>query len=307
MPLRTQNLITKDFEKILNNLSYSKNRGKIFSDWLEIAAITLRQMPFNAGELPKDETYQQYEQQYLESIRPYDRQELTEFSKLLALTIEGIQSHSCDFLGEICSSLELTNERAGQFFTPYTISTAMAATMMGDVKQQVQDKGIITISDPASGAGGILIAAAHEVAKQKIDPRSHIQFHATDISRNCFNMTYIQLSLMDLQAVIQHGNTLSMEMWETRKTPQMMLFEDWLEKAQANEKTIQMIGKMREFLSQLEQTQIQIEEPTQSLSQQESAFKTTSETKEKIDLTTIQADVVFDPQQLSLFDSNQYQ
>lgn len=76
-----------------------------------------------------------------------------------------------------------------------------------------------------------------------------------DVSRNCFNMTYLQLSLMDLQAVVQHGNTLSMEMWETRKTTQMMLFEDWLEKAQikarANDKTAQMVEKMREFLAQL--------------------------------------------------------
>ena len=70
--------------------------------------------------------------------------------------------------------------------------------MMGNVKQQVEDKGIITISDPSSGAGGTLIAAAYEVANQKIDPRSHAQFHATDVSRNCFNMTYLQLSQADV-------------------------------------------------------------------------------------------------------------
>lgn len=296
MPLRSQDAVKKEFEDTIHALSYSKDLGTIFSDWLEVAAISVRQIPFHAGELPKDETYQEFEAQYLEVAGRYSREELNQFAKLTALTVEGIQNHHGDFLGEICTSLELTNERAGQFFTPFTVSTAMAKMMMGDVTQQVQDKGIITISDPASGAGGTLIAAANEVANQKIDPRSHVQFHATDVSRNCFNMTYLQLSLMDLQAVVQHGNTLSMEMWETRKTPQMMLFEDWLQKSQANDKTTQMVEQMREFLSQVEQPS------------PESPAASQAETlPEKKPQQSIQADVVFDPEQLSLFDSNQYQ
>lgn len=296
MSQRTQDTVTKDFENVIKSLSYSKDRGTIFSDWLEIAAISVRQIPFHAGELPKDETYQEFENKYLEVAGRYNREELNQFAKLTALTVEGIQTQPCDFLGHVCSSLELTNQHAGQFFTPFTISTAMAKMMMGNVKQQVEDKGIITISDPSSGAGGTLIAAAYEVANQKIDPRSRVQFHATDVSRNCFNMTYLQLSLMDLQAVVQHGNTLSMEMWETRKTPQMMLFEDWLQKSQANEQTARMVEQMRGFLSQLEQPQAESPPPSQA--------ETTPETKEQ---QSIQADVVFDPEQLSLFDSNQYQ
>lgn len=291
MSQRTQDVVQKEFETTLKALSYSKDRGTVFSDWLEMAAISLRQLPFNAGQLPKDDTYQEYETQYLDLAGRYSREELNGFAKLTALTVEGIQTHPCDFLGEVCSSLELTNEDAGQFFTPFTISTAVAKMTTGDVKKQVEDKGIITISDPASGAGGMLMAAAYEIANQNIDPRNHVQFHATDISRNCFNMTYLQLSLMDLQAVVQHGNTLSMEMWETRKTPQMMLFEDWLEKARANDKTAQIVEKMREFLSQMEQ-------PKEIVS--ESAV-------EEKQPQPIQADVVFKPEQLSLFDSNEYQ
>lgn len=291
MPQRTQDVVQKDFESTLKSLSYSKDRGTVFSDWLEMAAITLRQLPFNAGQLSKDNSYQEFENKYLEVAGRYNREELNGFAKLTALTVEGIKTHPCDFLGDICSSLELTNEDAGQFFTPFTISTTAAKMTVGDVRQQVEDKGIITISDPASGAGGMLIAAAYEVAHQKIDPRSHVQFHAADVSRNCFNMTYLQLSLMDLQAVVQHCNTLSMEIWETRKTPQMMLFEDWLEKARASDRTTQMVEKMREFLAQLEQPKEADSESTVEENQQQ----------------PIQADVVFEPEQLSLFDSDRYQ
>lgn len=180
MSQRTQDVVQKEFETTLKGLSYSKDRGSVFSDWLEMAAITLRQLPFNAGQLPKDDTYQEFEHKYLEIAGRYNRAELNQFAKLTALTVEGIKTHPCDFLGEICSSLELTSQDAGQFFTPYAISAATAKMIIGDVRQHVEDKGIITISDPASGAGGILIAAAYEVANQKIDPRSYVQFHATD-------------------------------------------------------------------------------------------------------------------------------
>ena len=40
----------------------------------------------------------------------------------------------------------------------------------------------------------------------------------------------------------------NMEMWKTRKTPQMMFFENWLE----NNKTLQRVQQMRNFLTQLE-------------------------------------------------------
>ncbi|ELS02684.1 type I restriction-modification system methyltransferase subunit [Xenococcus sp. PCC 7305] len=293
MPQRTVEIIKKDFADIIKNLSYSKNKGTIFSDWLETAAIAVRQMPFNAGELPKDESYQEYEEKYLEVAGRYSREELNQFASLTALTVEGISVYKGDFLGEIYGSLELTNEDAGQFFTPFTVSTAMAKMMIGDVKQQVKEKGIITISDPASGAGGTLIAAAHEVAHQGIDPRNHVQFHATDISRNCFNMTYLQLSLMDLQAVVEHGNTISMEIWETRKTPQMMFFEDWLE----NNKTLKMVQHMHNFLTQLEKPPQQTQEKEAAIEEEDQATKPDISFAKKDDII----------EQLSLFDSQEYE
>lgn len=299
MPQRTVDSVKKDFEQVIKSLSYSKDKGTIFSDWLEMAAIAVRQMPFNAGELPKDKIYQDYEQKYLDVAGRYGREELNQFARLTALSIEGISTYQGDFLGELYSSLELNNQDAGQFFTPFTVSTLMAKMMIGDIKQQVQDKGIITISDPASGAGGTLIAAAHEVAHQGVDPRNHVQFHAADISRNCFNMTYLQLSLMDLQAVVSHGNTISMEMWETRKTPQLMFFEDWLE----NNQTLAIVQQMRNFLTQMEKPS---QQPAITEPKSNDERKPTSPKKApKTDITFAKkAEII---EQLSLFDSDQYQ
>ena len=69
-----------------------------------------------------------------------------------------------------------------------------------------------------------------------------------------------------------------MEIWEARKTPQMLLFEDWLHKNVAHQKTNQLVKKMRHFLSRLE-------EPIQDPQKAEKS----------------KADIEFTPQQLTLF------
>ena len=98
----------------------------------------------------------------------------------------------------------------------------------GNVEAQVKGKGILTVCEPAVGAGALVIASAEEVVSQGIDPRAHLQFDCTDISRDAFNMAYIQLSALGLQAVVRHGNTLTSEYWEHRPTLQLRLFEQWL-------------------------------------------------------------------------------
>lgn len=305
MSQRPISTVKKDFIDIVKHLSYSKERGKILSDWLEMAAISLRKLPFNAKELPIDDQFEQYEQQYLEIAKRYTSKELQQLAQLTALTTEAIATERCDFLGEIYGELELTNEDAGQFFTPFSISMTTTKMVLGNVKQQIQDKGIITISDPACGAGGMLIAAAYEIADQGIDPRSHVQFHGADIGRNCFNMTYIQLSLMDTQALIQHGNSLSLEIWETRKSPQMMFFEQWLEKTQEdqikNNQFLARAQKMREFIRQLENPNPEPSTEEPIISAQQETLKTNSAAPQ------LQADIVFQPEQISLFDAREYE
>ena len=219
----------KTFLKQLRSLSHSRSLHRLFSDWLEIAAIAMHQLPYISGELEKGDKFEQLEAQYMERIQPYSQDELTVFSELLSLIMVAYHNGFGDLLGELAGEENLLNKRSGQFFTPYHLCRAIAKMSFGDVEAQVKAKGgILTVCDPAVGGGALVIASAEEVASQGIDPRAHLQFDCTDISRDAFNMAYIQLSALGLQAVVRHGNTLSNEYWEHRATAQLLLFDRWL-------------------------------------------------------------------------------
>ena len=210
-------------------MSHSRSLHRTFSDWLEIAAIAMHQLPYISGELEKGDKFEQLEAQYMERIQPYSQDELTVFSELLSLIMVAYHNDFGDLLGELAGEENLLNKRGGQFFTPYHLCRATAKMSFGDVEAQVREKGgILTVCDPAVGGGALVIASAEEVASQGIDPRAHLQFDCTDISRDAFNMAYIQLSALGLQAVVRHGNTLSNEYWEHRATAQLLLFDRWL-------------------------------------------------------------------------------
>ena len=224
----------KEFVQTLNSISHSRNTWNVFSDWLELAAITLHQLPYHSGDFSKDETFETLETTYLDRIKRYNRDEIEGITKMFAVTQMALAQEFSDFLGAIASEQELLNTSSGgQFFTPYPLCQAIAKMTLHDAKAIYEDKGLITISEPACGGGAMVIAAAEELMEQGLDPRSCVQFDCIDVSRDAFNMTYIQLSTLGLQAVVRHGNTLSNEMWESRPTPQLRYFDKWLKEQQA--------------------------------------------------------------------------
>lgn len=225
----------KLFLSKLRDLSQSRSLHRVFSDWLEIAAISLHQLPYHSCELERDDDFDRLEVLYLERIKPYSKEELNTFAELMGLTLAEHHTDYVDFLGEVAGESGLLNAHGGQFFTPYPICLLNAKMTFRNVQQAVEEKGLITVCDPASGAGALLIASAEAIASQGVDPRACVQFDCTDVSRNAFNMTYIQLCAQNLQAVVRHGNTLSMESWEHRPTPQLRLFHQWLGQQQRSE------------------------------------------------------------------------
>ncbi|ESA37142.1 type i restriction-modification system methyltransferase subunit [Leptolyngbya sp. Heron Island J] len=227
--------LKKEFTGLLNSLCRSRSPGSVFSDWLEIAAITLHQLPYHSGDFLKtDAAFVDLEAKYMERIKGYSREELSGFSKMLGCTMMAHQQSFSDFLGEIASEAELlnTSKSGGQFFTPYPICRMMAKMTLENARDIYEEKGLITLCEPASGGGAMVIACAEELMDQGLDPRSCLQVDCTDVSRDAFNMTYIQMAALDLQAVVRHGNTLSMEMWESRPTPQLRYFDQWLKEQQ---------------------------------------------------------------------------
>ena len=105
--------------------------------------------------------------------------------KLLALTQLAITPGGCDFLGDIAGELELLDAKRGQLITPYPLSRLVAEMTLADADAIIAERGFITLQEPASGAGGMIIAAADVLEKNGVDPRFTLYVEALDVASLC--------------------------------------------------------------------------------------------------------------------------
>src|ERR1700722_17859186 len=168
--------------------------------------------------LPAGPAADALEDQYMAVVKRNAPEDVRKMPELLAITAVAVQEGGCDFLGQVVGDLELINGHMGQFFTPYDVSRMIAEMTLQDAGELIREKGFITVAEPASGAGGMIIAAADVIGKQGFDVARQLYVEATDISPMCFKMTYLQASLRGIPATIRRGNTLSLEMFDTAVT-----------------------------------------------------------------------------------------
>jgi hypothetical protein len=90
------------------------------------------------------------------------------------------------------------------------------------VVRAIGEKGYITMEEPACGAGSLLIAAIEHMEEMGFDPKKHLFFIARDVSRLCFNMCYMQMACLGASGVVEHGNTISLKIYESRPTPSLI-------------------------------------------------------------------------------------
>jgi hypothetical protein len=203
--------------KLLRTLAYRHGLWKVFCDFVAVSALALS----NAADRNQ---YAEREAQYMKIIANYNKEEAEALAKGLAYVVMALEVGMCDFLGSLFMSLELGDSWKGQFFTPYEISRLMAQMNLGDqVQPQIEQKGFISICDPCVGGGAMIIAAAHAMHDADINYQRHMHVTAIDIDIVAVHMAYIQFSLLHIPAVIYHGNSLSMEIWSTWRTPAHVL------------------------------------------------------------------------------------
>jgi hypothetical protein len=284
------------FCDVLQRCNPSKRPYEFFRDWLEISALMSHQIPYHAREIPIDADFERLEADFMQKNKSIQKGDLEIYKELYAITVVAMESGFGDFLGSIYMSQGFGSSRAGQFFTPYAVSSCIAQ-MNGagdEYKRIIEEKGLITVQDPACGAGGMLIAVAEEVAKQGYHPGSCVRFYGVDIDRDCFNMTYIQLSLLGLQGIITHGNALSLEEYEVRPTMGARLFDEWL----AKQRQLSKIGKQLRKLFEADSAE-PVESAGEPVNAQDNRPVETKPAKRQI--TNSEPDFLMKPKQLSLF------
>ncbi len=283
----------RSFRSILEEVSAHRTPRDLFRDFLEVASIVVSQMPYNAGAIPKDERFNEREAQYFAIAKRHSEKEMNAFASLLGVTTFAVQTFERDFLGPIYMDFG-ANERNGEFYTPESLGITMARMTLtrSFLESILNQKQLITISDPACGSGGLLIEA-YQVIKEELqidDASDRVLFHAVDVSRNAFNMCVVQLGLLGVMADIYHGNTLSLETFEHRDTPALAL---WRHQCRTDPAL-----RMLSFLRQLEQETCAnrlVEQPNDGDAIAEEAVAASK-------LEASEADVTFTPQQLKLFE-----
>lgn len=196
----------------LKSLAQSQGVNQVFTTFLELTALCLS---IETDPTSKSERLQRYN----DMVRDMDDETLNAYARMeIALIEEAQRTKDCpyDVLGEIFMSLGLSNEWNGQFFTPDNICRMMAKLVGVD---SLPEKGSITINEPTCGSGAMVLGAVYAMKEKGQDFQSHAMFVAQDIDIRCVWMTYIQLWLYEIPAIVIHGDTLAMKEWSRWYTP----------------------------------------------------------------------------------------
>lgn len=209
----------RNIRKLFESCRYRHDMHTLFSDFCEAAAIAIA----NSTDLAQREPR---EARYLEIVRRYERDVIETFPRILGEVTLALEAGPGDVLGAVFSALELHNDRAGQFFTPYDVCRFMALTMIGDgsdLRRLIETRGFVTAHEPACGAGAMVIALAEAMRAKGFHYQRQLYVEAIDIDRRAAHMAFIQLSLMHIPAVVIVGNSLSLEERERWYTPAYIL------------------------------------------------------------------------------------
>ncbi len=208
----------KEFCTLMDRFAFRYSRWQVWNDFLSLSALSL------ANVIPGPEK-EGREERYRSIMDGYRKEEQEIFPQMLGVVVLALEEDpEQDFLGSLYHCLDLQQEQKGQFFTPYHICELISELQFADDGKawQPDGRGYISVSDPACGAGAMLIAFANVARKHGINYQKHVLFVAQDIDRTAAMMCYIQLSLLGCSAVIAIGDSLAApfphpdnEVWRT--------------------------------------------------------------------------------------------
>ena len=166
----------------------------------------------------------EYLEQYNTLLKKYTEDEQLKLKELVLELVEIYkkQTEPVDLMTDIFGELGLGNKHTGQFFTPTNISDLMVKCT-GIDENLIKEKGYISLHEPTSGAGGMILAYARELKSKGYNPSKNLLVVAWDIDILCTYMTYVQLAMYDIPAVVTNGDTLALKEHFTLYTPQYYL------------------------------------------------------------------------------------
>ena len=199
----------------------------VIRDFFELSAISIRNNFDHGNE------YADLEKRYTEIAQGYKKEYLEGFATALGMLGKKIQdavngnAPFADWAGELYMDSGTSNGKAGQFFTPYSVSQCMAR--INFPKDEVLAKlgsdpnRVLTIYEPTCGAGGLIVAAIDALNEAGVNYSWNAFVDCGDIDPRCVHMTYVTLSLLGVPAVVRLGDALMMEYRQAWFTPAYLM------------------------------------------------------------------------------------
>jgi hypothetical protein len=213
--LRTVDGQKRAFMSLFSGTARYHHRAEVFRDFVTLSAIALS----NAVSKCPDK-----EDEYMRIINRYTGEDPKRMAQLLSIVVDGLEVGPEDFLGPLFMDLELGSSHWGQFYTPEPVAKLMAQLGMTDLDAELERKPFIRLSEPACGAGGMILPVVELLLRKGHNPAHRLWVQAIDVDRTASLMCYIQLSLWNVPAEVIVGNTLTLEVREVWHTPAYHLF-----------------------------------------------------------------------------------
>lgn len=190
--MSTVNQIIKSF----NDFDGSRNRHSLFCDWVKFMAISISNQVWFSWER---------EEEYRQLAGTYEAESMSRFSDMMGMLWEAFDTEINDYLGQIYMEGNMGNKSTGQFFTPFHLAELVAMMQPNDPEQKV------IVNEPACGGGGMVLAKAKAIQAAGGNYQDTLKVIAQDLDWTGVYMTYTQLSMAGINAVVIQGDTLTGE------------------------------------------------------------------------------------------------
>ena len=197
--------VQAEFIKKFESLSGRYSIRQIWEDWVVMSAISISNVVDQVHATEREKHYRTL-------ASKYQPQELLVFSELFVDFVNAMDRNpDQDFLGEMYMAVGMGNEHAGQFFTPYDVCRCMSEIVSNFdlLKAEIEQKGFVSVLDPACGAGALLVAFANDCLRKDINYQTSVLFVAQDIDYLVGCMCYLQLSILGCAGYVKIGDSLA--------------------------------------------------------------------------------------------------
>ena len=221
------------FMKSFCTLTSDKHSYTVWSDLMTVFALSIMNPLTSKMFMSENEKLKKLwnarENRYLQIVNSYSKEKRELMPQMLACIVNEFERNpNQDLLGQMYMELGVSNNKAGQFFTPYSVCQCMAEMTIDkpSLRKQVKEKGWCTINDCACGGGATLIAAVEQCTKlfNRLNWQNHVLIFANDIDKICAYMCYIQLSLLGMAAIVTISDAITDPIVDFYKNPERVLF-----------------------------------------------------------------------------------